>query len=90
MCGSLMGVEAQPAAMRKRAEILDQLDTLERRLRDAEAGTWRVTAIEVVCSPCRETLVGVDVERGDAMLAPVRARLEALRNEHAEALRRSA
>jgi hypothetical protein len=88
MCGSLMGAEAQPAAMRKRAEILDQLDKLERRLRDAESGTWRLTAVEVVCGPCRETLVGVDIEGGDAMLAPLRARLRALRDALAAALQR--
>ena len=90
MCGSLMGAEAQPAAMRKQAEILDQLDALERRLREAEAGRWRLTMVEVVCPPCRETLVGVDLERGDAMLSPLRTRIAALRSEHAEAMRRSA
>ena len=90
MCGSLMGAEAQPAAMKKRAEILDQLDKLERRLRYAVAGTWRLTAVEVVCGPCRETLVGVDIERGDALLAPLRARVQALRDAHAAALQRPA
>lgn len=90
MCGSLMGAEAQPAAMRSRAETLDQLDHLERRLRDAEAGTWRVTAVEAVCGSCRETLVGLEVERSDALLAPLRARIAALRAEQADAMRRSA
>ena len=90
MCGSLMGAEAQPAAMRKHAEMLDQLDALERRLREAEAGTWRLTTVEVVCPPCRETLVGVDFERGDAVIAALRGRIGALRNAHAEAMRRSA
>jgi hypothetical protein len=90
MCGSLMGAEAQPAAMRKHAEILDQLDKLEQRLRDAEAGTWRFTAIDLVCGSCRETLGGVDIERGDAMAASLRVRLETLRREHAEARRRPA
>jgi hypothetical protein len=85
-----MGAEAQPAAMRKRAEILDQLDKLERRLRDAEAGAWRLTAVEAVCGPCRATLVGVEIERGDAVLAPLRARLRALREQHAAALQRPA
>jgi hypothetical protein len=90
MCGSLMGAEAQPAAMRKHAEAMDRLDHLERRLREAEAGSWTVTVVEAVCPPCREALVGVDVQRGDALLAPLRARITALRQEHAEALRRSA
>jgi hypothetical protein len=90
MCGSLMGAEAQPAAMKKRAEILDELDRLERRLREAEAGSWRIAAVEALCGSCRATFVGIDVTQGDPTLAPLRARIAALREEQAEALRRSA
>jgi hypothetical protein len=90
MCGSLMGAEAQPAAMKKRAEILDRLDRLERTVREAEAGSWRITAVEALCGSCRATLVGVEVTHGDAMLAALRARIAALREEQAAALRRSA
>jgi hypothetical protein len=90
MCGSLMGAEARPAAMKERAEILDELDRLERRLREAEAGSWRITTVEAFCASCQATLVGVDVTQGDATLAPLRARIAALREAQAEALRRSA
>ncbi|HEU4368785.1 MAG TPA: hypothetical protein VFV05_11240 [Methylomirabilota bacterium] len=76
--------------MRKHAEMLDQLDMLERRLHEVEGGRWRVTVVDVLCPPCRETLVGIDLERGDALVAPLRARIAALRSAHVEALRRSA
>jgi hypothetical protein len=89
MCGSLMGAESQPAAMKKQAEILDELDRLERRLREAEAGSWRVTAVESLCGTCRATFVDIDVTQ-DATLTPLRARIAALREEHAAALLRSA
>jgi hypothetical protein len=90
MCGSLMGAEARPAAMRTRAEILDQLDRLERCVHDAEAGIWRVSTVETVCGPCRETLIGVDVAHSDAVAESLRRRAAALRTEMLETLRRSA
>jgi hypothetical protein len=85
-----MGAEAQPAAMRKHAEALDRLDRIERRLHEAEDRTWRLTVLEAVCTPCQETFVGVGLERGDATLAALRARIAEVRREHAEAIRRSA
>lgn len=90
MCGAVMGTEAQPAAIKKGAEMLDCIDTLERRLREAEQGTWRLTANDAVCLPCREGLVGIDFSRSDATTALLHARLTALRNAHAQDLRRSA
>jgi hypothetical protein len=80
MCGSLMGAEAQPAAMRKAAEVQDQIDRLERRLREAEGGAWTVTAA-VVCSPCREVIVASGVRTESALAQSLRARLEQLRRE---------
>jgi hypothetical protein len=90
MCGALMGAEARPAAMKTKAESLDRIDTLERRLRDAESGTWRVTTVDAVCGPCRATLVGVDLGAPDAAVAALRARVAALRDEIAGDMRRFA
>jgi hypothetical protein len=90
LCGSVMGAEAQPGAMRKHAEALDRLDRLERSLHDAEAGTWRVAVQELVCEPCHGRYVGVTVEQGDPGVAALRARIAEVRKERAAALRRTA
>jgi hypothetical protein len=90
LCGSVMGAEAQPAAMRKHAEALDRLDRLERSLHDTEAGTWRVAVQEIACEPCQQRFVGVAVEQGDPAVAALRARIAEVREERAAALRRTA
>jgi hypothetical protein len=84
MCGSLMGTEAQPAAMRKTAEILDQVDRLERRLREAEAGTWSVTAA-IVCAQCQRVLVASGAGSDPDLAQGLRARIQELRREQASA-----
>lgn len=86
MCGSLMGAEARPAAMRKAAEVLDQIDGLERRLREAERGTWTVTAA-AVCGPCQHVLVASSAGASPDVARGLRARIEQLRHEHAESRR---
>jgi len=89
MCGSLMGAEAEPAAMKKAAEILDQVDRLERRLREAESGTWVVTAA-VVCTPCQRVLVASSSRPHPDLAQGLRARIQELRRESEEGQRRSA
>ena len=89
MCGSLMGAEAQPAAMKKAAEMLDQVDRLERRLREAERGSWTVTAA-VVCTSCQAVLVASSSGPQPDLAQGLRARIQELRREHAEGERRSA
>jgi hypothetical protein len=88
MCGSLMGAEAQPAAMRKEAEIQDQVDRLERRLREAERGTWTVTAA-VVCVSCQPLLLTSGGPGAD-LPGSLRARIQQLRSESASEDHRSA
>jgi hypothetical protein len=89
MCGPLMGAEAQPAAMKKAAEILDKVDRLERRLREAERGSWTVTAT-VVCTSCQRVLVASGSGAQPDLAEGLRARIQELRREHAEEERRSA
>jgi hypothetical protein len=89
MCGSLMGAEAQPAAMRKAAEIQDQVDRLEQRLREAERGTLTVTAA-VVCVSCRPLLVASGGGPGADVPGSLRARIQQLRSVATGEDRRSA
>jgi hypothetical protein len=89
MCGSLMGAEAQPAAMRKEAEIQDQVDRLERRLREAERGTWTVTAA-VVCVSCQPLLIASGGGHGADLLESLRGRIRELRSASANEEPRSA
>ena len=89
MCGSLMGAEAQPAAMKKAAEILDQVDRHEKRLSEAERGTWTVTAA-VVCTPCQRVLVASSHGPQPDLAQGLRARIQELRREHADGERRPA
>jgi hypothetical protein len=86
MCGSLMGAEAQPAAMKKAAEIQDQIDHLERRLRAARSEGWTVT-VAVVCSPCREAL-GSDAPEDVA--SALEARMGQLSRQRLDRMPRSA
>ena len=78
-----------PAAMKKAAETLDQIDRLERRLRDAERGAWTVTAA-VVCTPCQRVLVASTSGPHPDLAQGLRARIQELRRESAEDERRSA
>jgi len=89
MCGSLMGAEAQPAAMKKAAETQDRIDRLEQRLREAERGGWSVTAA-VVCASCQRVLVASSTGRDPDLAEGLRARIQELRAENAERERRSA
>lgn len=89
MCGSLMGAEAQPAAMKKAAEVQDQIDRLEQRLREAERGSWSLTAA-VVCTSCQRVLVASSSGADPDLAQGLRVRIEELRRENAERERRSA
>jgi hypothetical protein len=89
MCGSLMGAEAQPAAMRKAAEIQDQIDRLERRLRETERESWTVS-VAVVCTPCQQVLVASSSGPNPDLARGVRSRIQELQREHADIERRLA